>query len=343
MEHAAVPTIFVQTYLEVVTAHGFAVKPVLQRAGLSEREVHTEPAIGIQRYEALIQAVRETVGDIGIGMEMGWRLPPTAFGSLGMAILSSATLGDALSLCQRFWGLYGMGLCLSILEEADTTALEFEVMPDVALHLRATVLEAAITSLHRCALSLLPPSRPPGDIWFDFPAPAYADKVRACLGTVCYDMPSTRLRFPSALLTQRLPMANAVSLRIAVATCEREALLQSHVPTRIASRVQQALAHNKQGYPSLEQLAQRLHLSPRTLRRRLEAEGIRYLDLLQRTRIRDAKALLLKPGVEIQQIAQILGYADAANFTRAFRQRTGQTPSAYRAQHASARSHLPLT
>ncbi|HET8708252.1 MAG TPA: helix-turn-helix transcriptional regulator, partial [Pseudomonadales bacterium] len=93
------------------------------------------------------------------------------------------------------------------------------------------------------------------------------------------------------------------------------------------------------GYPSQEQLADKLHMSTRTFRRRLYEKNISYKQVLEDTRRRDAMQLLEKKTLEIQKVAELLGYKNPANFTRAFREWTGRSPSQYRflrqtSQHA---------
>ena len=75
----------------------------------------------------------------------------------------------------------------------------------------------------------------------------------------------------------------------------------------------------EQGYPHPEALAERLHISARTFRRRLQMQGVSYQGLLEEARRRDALVLLEKPNIEIQKIAELLGYNNPANFTRALK------------------------
>jgi AraC-like DNA-binding protein len=329
-DQAVVPMVFAQTYLEVVTEHGCAPQAVLRRAGLSARELVSSPVLDMQRYERLVHVVREVVGDVGIGMEQGWRLPPTSFGSLGVAAMSCDTLRDALALCQRFWCLYGMGLTFTIQASEGTCALEFHTLPVVANVDRSTVLEATLSSLCRSWQVMLPATAPAWEIWFDFPQPAYADRVRARLGSVRWGMPASQFRFPAHWLDKPMPMANALNLRSAITQCEREAALYAMNGPGLANQVQRLLEWREGGYPGLDEVAAHLHLSPRTLRRHLQAEGVSFLALQHRVRMRDAKAQLRQPGSDVQQVAARLGYADPANFTRAFKQWTGMTPSAFR-------------
>ncbi len=88
------------------------------------------------------------------------------------------------------------------------------------------------------------------------------------------------------------------------------------------------------GYPTPEQLAEYLHLTSRTLRRRLQERGQGFQSLLEEARRRDSRHLLGSSDVEIQRISELLGFTDPANFTRAFKVWMGMTPSQWRHQHA---------
>ena len=66
----------------------------------------------------------------------------------------------------------------------------------------------------------------------------------------------------------------------------------------------------------LEQVAERLFMSSRTLKRRLQQTGLGFQQLLDEARKRDAIKLLQNTSLTIEQIALRLGYTDPANFTR---------------------------
>ncbi|MGE3630895.1 MAG: helix-turn-helix transcriptional regulator, partial [Sandaracinaceae bacterium] len=76
--------------------------------------------------------------------------------------------------------------------------------------------------------------------------------------------------------------------------------------------------------------AKKLAMAPRTVRRPLADEGTRFRALLEAARRRDALRLLETSGLAAHEVAAMLGYENGANFTRAFRRWTGQTPSQYR-------------
>ena len=84
------------------------------------------------------------------------------------------------------------------------------------------------------------------------------------------------------------------------------------------------------GYPDVNRMAEALGTSGRTLRRRLAAQGWTYSELIGDLRLRLAAKWLASSDKPVSEISIELGYADASNFTRAFRRRSGVPPDAYR-------------
>jgi AraC-like DNA-binding protein len=91
------------------------------------------------------------------------------------------------------------------------------------------------------------------------------------------------------------------------------------------------------GQPRLEQLAPRLHMSARTLHRRLEEEGTNFRRVLTEVRHELAVRHLVERQLAIGEIAFLLGFSEVSAFHRAFKHWTGHAPHAYRAlQHSFA-------
>jgi AraC-like DNA-binding protein len=86
------------------------------------------------------------------------------------------------------------------------------------------------------------------------------------------------------------------------------------------------------GYPVIDEVAQLLRVSSRTLQRMLNEEGVSYSALVERCRCRAACDILSHTTNPVQDIAINLGYRDASSFTRAFRRWTGTTPRDWRSQ-----------
>ena len=97
----------------------------------------------------------------------------------------------------------------------------------------------------------------------------------------------------------------------------------------------------REGRPSLAELARAHHMSPRSLQRRLAERGLGFQRLLDDTRQHLAESYLRQPGLELAEIALLLGFSEQSAFTRAFRQWVGQAPAQWRKQMLSATGATP--
>lgn len=91
------------------------------------------------------------------------------------------------------------------------------------------------------------------------------------------------------------------------------------------------------GRVEVSYIARQLGVSKRTLQRRLEAQGLSWRVLLARVRRELAEGLLADPALTVDEVAVLLGYAEASTFHRAFRAWTGSTPGAWRGDEERVR------
>ena len=89
--------------------------------------------------------------------------------------------------------------------------------------------------------------------------------------------------------------------------------------------------------PGIEDLARELHLSTRTLQRRLTEQDITFQRLLDEARRELARHYLLYSSRELNETAYLLGYEDANSFFRAFHHWEGTTPRQWRLLQKNSR------
>ena len=87
---------------------------------------------------------------------------------------------------------------------------------------------------------------------------------------------------------------------------------------------------------SIQETALQLNVSVRTLQRKMADEGLTYRGFLNELRHQSAVDRLSLEEIPVSDLAKALGYKDLANFTRAFRTRSGISPRQFRAQHDAA-------
>jgi transcriptional regulator GlxA family with amidase domain len=89
---------------------------------------------------------------------------------------------------------------------------------------------------------------------------------------------------------------------------------------------------------TMAEVARQAGLSERSLRRRFQAGlGMSWRNYAMQARVLRAMALLAEHGPSVLRVANLVGFDSLSSFNRAFRARTGMTPSAYRKQMARPR------
>jgi AraC-like DNA-binding protein len=144
-----------------------------------------------------------------------------------------------------------------------------------------------------------------------------------------FSQPANRLVFAASLLDLRFKSADPVAMQLARAQCERE--LAARVDAGFPGRVRAAVSVDADaGFRSVVEVAHQLHVSTRTLKRRLAEHGTTFTEILDDVRRQRALLLVENRELSIGEVAARLGYTEVPNFTRAFRRWTGKTPAAYR-------------
>jgi AraC-like DNA-binding protein len=90
------------------------------------------------------------------------------------------------------------------------------------------------------------------------------------------------------------------------------------------------------GHPRIEELADVVGISVRSLQRRVKEHGQTYKLIVDQARFQASQEHLHDSDIGLSEVAYQLGYTDQGNFNRAFRRWAGVTPSAYRQLHANA-------
>lgn len=163
--------------------------------------------------------------------------------------------------------------------------------------------------------------------------PAQADQIRAFFGVpVTFNAPANSLVFERSMLDEPLegafPALHEQAQFLAEQRLGREARRQG-VSAEIESLLER---HPELLSLGVDDMAERLHLHPRTLQRRLKDEGKSYLTVQAQMRHRLACQWLKQGTLAIDEISQQLGFSDRRAFTAAFKRWEGTTPSAWRDQ-----------
>ena len=325
---------YAHTLWDAARAEGLpqaVLEQVLGPGGLGEADI-TAAA-----YRALLQQAVAHAGP-GFGWRLGQSVKPTTYGVNGILLLACPTLGEALQQVLRFESLvHDLGRS-SFERQGDQVVYAWRNnCPDHAA--AGALVESVFSGIQTCAQWLVGQAVTGFTLEFmhHTDTETAAAIARASGASVRWGAQAHRAVFPAAVLGWPIPQANKTLLPLLQTHADE--LLQARHPREggIVAQVRQCISGRLgQGMVKLADVAQDLHLSTRTLQRRLMDAGVAYQALLDATRHELACHYLATSAMPIAEVGYLLGYQDAPAFHHAFKQWQGQGPGQYRASRASA-------
>lgn len=163
-----------------------------------------------------------------------------------------------------------------------------------------------------------------------FPAPPHAAEYMSIFNCdILFNQPKNEIVFKEILTGKERPEADAITHSMMLELCEQSLQKMTRNATA-AGAVLMILLGCSGVFPNIDEIARELAVNARTLRRRLEAEGTSYSEILSRHRMELALSYLKTSDLNNNEIAARLGYSDATNFRRAFVSWAGAPPSHFR-------------
>jgi len=290
------------------------------------REALADPTtrIPLKVCEAIIGRAQAMTGEPALAFHVGTQMRVASHGFLGFAAMTASTAREAIDIATRFASTRTSAIALTLHVEGDSASLVIEERTPLGT-IREFVVIALLVGIWQLGQALTGAPLE-GFAECAFPRPTYttnlpiSDRVR-------FDCPAHRLVFSAKLLRLPLLQADPVATKIATEQLEKE--LASVVDAGLPSRIR-ALFAARADFPPITEAAKQLHMSTRTLKRKLAEHGTTFSALRDDQRRQRALLLLDNRDLSIGEIAQKLGYSELPNFTRAFKKWTGLTPVAYR-------------
>jgi len=170
----------------------------------------------------------------------------------------------------------------------------------------------------------------PRRVELSYPPPSYAAVYRRLFNCpVHFNSDANRLVFDAALLYKPLPTHSPVSFSAALAACRQSLEPVSALQDVIAS-VEGLLRESLRQRLSMAEVASRLNITERTLRRHLADAGQNFSSIRDRILEQRARSLLNESLLPVAVIGAELGFSDLRDFRRAFRRWTGMAPMSLR-------------
>ena len=314
---------------------GVQASAVLQRAGLSQAlSSQGRVTLTTEQFFALWQAVGEVSSDPLIGVMLGTETRAERFDPISLVALSTENFGAAVEKMSRYKQL----TCPEEIRQessGDEWSIRFHWLladrPEPAALVECCFAWVLCVGRHGTGERLSP-------LRVEFMQPrANLKAIERHFGCpVICGAPRNAIVFRAADAGRPFLTRNAELLALLAPQFEQE-LTQQHGGGNFVDRVRVAVQQKLTGRrPTIEDIADALHISSRTLQRRLQEAGSNFQRVLEDARHQLARNYLNNSALELNEAAYLLGYEDANSFVRAFRTWEGMPPARWREQQRAA-------
>ncbi len=266
-----------------------------------------------------------------LGLRIAYRQDLDMLGPLALAIRNSPTLADALESSSRYLFVHARSLSLTLLPDPygdpGVIALRYGGPPDLPAPVQGTDL--GLGFVHRAIQRLAEERYGLRSVELPYHPPAPLRAYEEFFGApVRVGRSEAILRMPCGLADRPLSGGDENLHRLAMAfLAEQTAETGASIAPRVRAALRQLLGTSP---PEIAVVARLFTMHPRTMQRRLGAEGTTFAELLDDVRREEARRYLTTTDMPMSQVASLLGFAEQATFTRSCRRWWGCTPTALR-------------
>lgn len=324
-----VPASYLVAFIDDLNLGSAERAALVSRAGLRAEQLAGGAAwLGLDQLLAAMRII-DARSTPGWHIEPALHLEAAQHGPLGIAVVTAATVKQAIDTLVLFEPTRAPWTLLQA--SASDQQLELRATPVIELENPGQILmEMNLIALAGLLAQLLGPRARELQIRFPIGYRAWEQRLRELLpGQVEFRGRDYHISLPQSALTRPCLLADASLHASAAARCQ-SLLLQHGRHGPLTTRLRQRLFQLEGRSPGQARLASELGLSSRSLIRQLAAEGSGYREQLDQVRQALARDLLLHSELSIARIAEKLGYADPANFGRAFQRWFGHSPGQLR-------------
>lgn len=293
--------------------------------------------VSYRQARTVIARALTSIRDPGLGLIVGRHQTVGSFGLLGLAMLTSRNFGEAMKVGIDNHKVNGSLLDVD-LDLIDEQAVAVQARPRFGeSELMPFLCEELFSGCLSFARELVGPRLAPLRLELTYRAPPYASEYHAIFQCeVCFGAQHNRVLFDTSWLEHPLPGYHPLTSKQALALCHQP-LRGDHRSDDIVGSVERLLRSRLREHPRLTEVARTLHLSERSLRRRLADSGRIFRDIHDRVRAERALELLHAGQLSVAEIGAELGFSDSREFRRAFKRWTGMPPQLARRSmpHAS--------
>lgn len=281
------------------------------------------------QWPALLQAAVELSGEAGLPIRLGQSIDLANYGTYGFAIMSCLDLRAALGLQLRYRKMVDPSSDWRMVEHGNGLMLRLHLNTGTAYQ-QQLLTELLFSNIYTAGQFLSATTSKGTELQLSYAKPAHFSSYKKHLPIpILFDQEYSQMFIPEAGLQQPIRTANPAINVLFTQQCEEMLSSLTKVESTSAA-IRLMLIQSASALLNISQVAERLHLTERTLRRRLTAEATTFSTICDDVRNLLAQKYLSNTSLSVTEIAYLLSYTEPVNFRRAFSRWNGMTPSAYR-------------
>ncbi len=329
----------VRQYLQAAMDYGIDSSNALKACGIDQSILDNSlPRITGTEFQSLIHWLVNKVDDDCFGLKTANYVEAGSYSLLGYMAMSCRTLEEVLIKIPDYEAIVGDMGTTFFEQRGDLHHMSWHCLysdPVVRPHMISNVLGSWLKFSRRLA-DLRDERIEQVFLEFECPNQHTRDYYEQSFDApVVFNAGQNSLVFSSSFLSK--PLHQPDPQLAAAFEQQARALLKQVQDNPIISQVRKLLTDMiEDSLPRRERVAEQLGITERTLQRRLHDAGSGYQQLLDELRLETAKRWLTNSSLSINDIANQLGFSEAASFHRRFKGWTGMTPGEYRSSFSNA-------
>ena len=277
----------------------------------------------------ILEAAVAMSGDTTLAIKIGNGLDLGGYGIYGFALMSCSDMGAALELFLRYGQTFLQSCSWQRSVSKDGIIIRLQQNAGTSYQ-KMLITELAFSQIHLQSKLLVARPDEGVRVHFSYPKPAHFGVYEQTWPLPMeFDQEHTQFFVPDQWLRQRVRTGDPTTNVLFSQQCEELVSGMTEVD-ETAAIVRRLLIHSAGNFLSISEVAEQLHVTERTLRRRLAAEGTDFRTIFDDIKNTLAQNYLRKTSLSVVEIADLLNYAEATNFHRAFQRWNSTTPVDYR-------------
>lgn len=339
--NAALSTDYVKIFVQLVEEKGILASDILADTHIDPLHIEKDSHIDSSQLMQLIGNASKLLSDEDWGLQFGERLHLGTHGLLGHVSTSANNSLESLQTYQQFLQIRNQLVSIDYQLTGESVVILFAIHADTALanliHAKTTpynrpIIDGCVSGLITILGTKFPLHSVDIPVHLSYPKPKSIETHLRILGSnITFNSNQNSVEIPLHLLTQQNATANAGVFQLVTQQSEA-ALAHIQQEENLSNTINRHLLENPEAIVSQDMMAEKLNMTPRTLRRRLHQIGSNYQEIQNSVRKDIAIKYLRDTSWSIQEVSSRLGYSEEVNFSRAFKRWVGITPSLFRKQ-----------